>query len=156
MRTNTNLPENLDTCARTAAGRGDSGIRRGARTLAASVLLLAAAACSSMTGGNAGSRVMVVDGSGTPVRGAILVPDDEYPATSRLRNYTDQELAEHGSDAQGLIVAHLEDCLWDSDGCYHFRIIKKGYEDVTMTVSKALFPPVMRVELKSRTGAPSR
>ncbi len=120
-------------------------------TAVAGALALLVGACNSSSGANAGGRIVVVDGSGAPVAGALLIlmPEDENQSSTPL-GHTTAELRELTSDSQGVIHAQLDDCLWDSDGCYHFRVRRYGYDDVTMSVSKDLFPPVLRVELKPR------
>src|ERR1035438_3283762 len=113
---------------------------------AASVALLAlVCACSSATKDNAGGRILVVDAHGAPLPGAFLtlLPETENPS-GRPQAYTTEELKAQTSDAQGMFRVDLEDCLWDSDHNYHFRIRRQGYEDETMSVSTDLFPPVLR------------
>jgi hypothetical protein len=44
----------------------------------------------------------------------------------------------------------MDDCLWPSDDCYHFRVHRSGYEDSTISVSKDLFPPMLKVELTEK------
>jgi hypothetical protein len=119
------------------------------RALFCAALVALVSACSSEPSASAGTRILVVDGSGAPIRGAFLVllPEVEDPS-SRLPKYTSAELGELTSDQQGMIHAELDDCLWDSDRCYHFRIRRGGFEDVEMTVSRDLMPPVLRIEMK--------
>jgi hypothetical protein len=95
---------------------------------------------------------MVVDMHGAPIQGAVLVPEEEYTSNTSP-GYSDKELEALASNAKGIISFHLDDCLWDSDGCYHFRIHRPGFEDVAMSVSKDLFPPVLRIELKAKAPA---
>jgi hypothetical protein len=118
--------------------------------LAVSVAVLAlACACSSPPKDAAGGRIMVVDAHGAPIPGAFLtlLAETEEPASRRV-TYGSAELKAQTSDAQGMIRAELDDCLWESDHSYHFRIRRRGYEDVTMSVSTELFPPVLRVEMR--------
>ena len=116
---------------------------------ACAAALALATACSAPTGDNAGGRIMVVDARGAPLAGAFLsfMPEEENPS-ARPTQYTTREIREHTSDAQGMIRVDLEDCLWDSDHSYHFRVRRGGYEDVTMSVSMDLCPPVLRVEMR--------
>lgn len=122
----------------------------------AAALVLLACACNSDSGSATGGRVTVVDARGAPLAGAflVLVPEDDNGST-RPVSYTSWELRDQTSDAQGVFRASLDDCLWESDGCFHFRVRKDGYEEVAMSVSKDLFPPVLRVELKPREQAPA-
>jgi hypothetical protein len=98
-------------------------------------------------GSEAEARVMLVDVHGVPVQGGVLTPEEEYPpATPRI--YQQDELLARSSDAAGLIHFSLEDCFWKSDECYHIRVHRAGFDDVTMAVSRDLFPPLLRVELR--------
>jgi hypothetical protein len=121
------------------------------RTRLAAALALAAlaCACTSATGDAAGGRIMVVDARGAPLPGAflVLIPEIDGPS-SRHQAYTSSELKAQTADAQGMIHADLDDCLWESDHTYHFRVHLAGYEDATMSVSTELFPPVLRVEMR--------
>ena len=95
----------------------------------------------------------MVDASGVPLQGAVIYPESEYGATQQ--KYSDYELRERSSSAQGVILIDLEDYFWESDGCYHFRFHKSGYEDETMSVSRDLFPAVLRVDMRPRAPAPA-
>jgi hypothetical protein len=123
--------------------------------LAAAALLVLAPGCGSVSAPDTGSRVVVVDGAGTPIKGAVIYPDYEY--SSSQKTYTKDDLEELASDAQGLIHADLDAFLWDKDGCYHFVIRRAGYESATMSVSKDLLPPVLKVVMVARAnpGAPT-
>jgi hypothetical protein len=125
--------------------------------LAAVTAAVLAAACSSTPGEDPRSRVMVVDTLGVPVQGAflILVAENENPS-ARPATYTKAELKAQTTDAQGMIRADLDDCLWESDHSYHFRIRARGFEDLEMTVSKDLFPPLLRVEMRRLGQEPAR
>jgi hypothetical protein len=125
--------------------------------LAAVIAAALAAACSSTSGEDPRSRMMVVDTLGVPVQGAflILVPENENPS-ARPATYTKAELKAQTSDAQGMIRADLDDCLWESDHSYHFRIRARGFEDLEMTVSRDLFPPLLRVEMRRLGQEPVR
>jgi hypothetical protein len=119
------------------------GFRARILAAAAAAMLLLASGCGSVSAPDAGPRVQVVDGAGTPIPGAVIFPDYEY--SSSQRTYTKEVLDELASDAQGFIHADLDDFLWDKDGCYHFVIRRAGYDAATMSVSKDLAPPVLRV-----------
>jgi hypothetical protein len=125
------------------------------RILGALSLLVLLSACNSAPEG-AGGTIVVVDGSGAPIKGAILIPEDEGPSGATPK-YVQEEINARASDAKGVLPADLETCLWD-DGCYHFRIHKAGYEDAAMVVSRELFPPELRIVLKPPSGSsnPSR
>jgi hypothetical protein len=130
----------------------------GMRALLALVLVALAPACSSTPGAAEGGRMAVVDSLGAPVQGAFLyaMPEDENPP-ARPEKYTSAERKARTSDAQGMLRAELDDFLWESDHCYHFRVRRSGFEDVTMSVSRDLFPPVLRIEMKrlaQATGSP--
>jgi hypothetical protein len=119
------------------------------RLAAALALAALACACSSTTGDAAGGRIRVVDSRGNPLPGAFLVLIPEVDsASSRPQAFTSAELKAQTADAQGMIRADLDDCLWDSDHNYHFRVHLAGYEDETMSVSKDLFPPLLTVEMR--------
>lgn len=89
----------------------------------------------------------MIDPSGAPIQGAILIPESENSSAAPSR-YDRDEIMSRVSDAQGGLSAMLDLCLWASDGCYHFRIHRAGYEDAAMVVSKDLFPPVLRIVLR--------
>jgi hypothetical protein len=127
------------------------------RLLAAMLLVVLVSACNSEPEVSARGRVIVVDPSGAPIRGAILVPEPENPSVVPIK-YDRDEIAARASDAQGVLPALLDMCLWDSDGCYHFRVQRSGYEDAAMVVSRDLFPPVLRIVLKpvSSSSKPAR
>jgi hypothetical protein len=55
------------------------------------------------------------------------------------------------SDAQGLVHADLDQYLWESDGCYHFRVRRGGYKNIEMSVSRDLFPQVLKISLEAAT-----
>jgi hypothetical protein len=117
------------------------------RLLAALLILVFVSACNSETDGSARGRIVVVDTSGAPIKGAILIPEPENVSVSPTK-YDREEIERRTSDAQGVLPGMLDMCLWDSDGCYHFHIQKRGYEDASMVVSKDLFPQVLRIVLK--------
>lgn len=116
------------------------------RALAAAALVSLAAACGSVSSPDVNGHILVVDGLGTPIRGAVIYPDYEY-SSSRERHYTRDDLEELSSNAQGMINTDMDDFRWDKDGCYHFRIRRAGYEEATMSVSTDLLPPVLKVVL---------
>jgi hypothetical protein len=127
-------------------GRGYLGRGGVVRALAAAVLVSLATACGSVSSPDVNGHILVVDGLGTPIRGAVIYPDYEY-SSSRERQYTRDDLVELSSNAQGMINTDLDDFRWDKDGCYHFRIRRAGYEEATMSVSTDLLPPVLKVVL---------
>jgi hypothetical protein len=113
------------------------------RAVAAACLLAMAAGCGSLSVPEPAGRILVVDGSGAPLQGAVIFPDYEY--SSSQKTYTREDIDALSSDAQGVIHADLDDYLWDKDGCYHFVIRRAGYDAATMSVSKDLLPPVLKV-----------
>jgi hypothetical protein len=118
-----------------------------ANLLLALVLSLFVSSCTSPN--SIQDRVMVVESHGLPVQGAVLVPtfEDAKDAPPVLDPY---EIRARSSDAHGVFHVDLDDCYWASDGCYHFHISKGGYDDVDMSVSKDLFPPMLKVDLKAK------
>jgi hypothetical protein len=94
-------------------------------------------------------RILLVDGRGAPVPGGIVLPDDAE-TTAKTSRQLQNDAVDLGwiSDAQGIVHADLDQYLWDSDGCYHFRVRRGGYKDVTMSVSKDLFPQVLKISLE--------
>ena len=109
-------------------------------------LLVLLAACSSVSAPKGPGIVVIVDKHGTPLQNGVLVPDEENaPVVPHV--YDNYELAEHASDAKGVFHVDLDDSYWNSDGCYHFKIFRTGYDNFSMTVSKDLFPPVLRITM---------
>jgi hypothetical protein len=112
-------------------------------------LILAALVSSCTSPNSIQGRVMVVDGYGYPVQGAVLAALDEN-GNDTPHAFDEYEIRARSSDAHGIFHVDLEDCFWPSDGSYHFRIQKDGFDDVEMSVSRDLFPPMLRVDLKAR------
>jgi hypothetical protein len=100
-------------------------------------------------------QVLLVDARGTPVQGAFVLPEYENPL-SAPQKYDDDEIKAHTSDEQGSVLVMLDDYYWDSDHCYHFRVRRNGFEDVTMAVSKDLYPAVLKIELDATPRAPRK
>jgi hypothetical protein len=120
------------------------------RSLFAFCVVLILSACSAPSVSKEAGQVLIVDRHGTPIQNGVLMPDDENPPAAP-RVYDKWELKDRASDAQGFFHIDLEDCLWSSDGCYHFRIHRAGYDDFTMSVSKELFPPVLKIVMVEKT-----
>jgi hypothetical protein len=118
-------------------------------TLVPVLLAIFLSACGSMSAGDSKAHILVVDGRGGPIRGALVLPEDETESGSR-HEYTEYEKAERSTDAQGNLRLDLGDYYWASDGCYHFRVTRRGYEAETMAVSKDLFPGVLKVDMRPR------
>jgi hypothetical protein len=119
-----------------------------ARALLGLALAGLLAACSSSPDAGGPSRVRVVDSHGIPIMNATLLADDEFPSGGQ-RVYSQEELNARASDAQGYFHVDLDESLWRGDGFYHFRVHRVGYEDEVMVVSKDLFPPLLRIEMKA-------
>lgn len=104
-------------------------------------------ACASRGGEPEPSRIVVVTPRGATIQGAVLLPEveNERNAPAPL---SPEEIKERTSDAHGQFHVSLEDYLWSSDMCYHFRVVGGGFETVTMAVSKDLFPAVLRIEMR--------
>ena len=117
--------------------------------LALGLLVVLAPACSSMHADKPPGRILLVDGRGAPVQGAIVLPDDAE-TNSKTSRQLQNDAGDLGwiSDAQGIVQADLDQYLWDSDGCYHFHVRRGGYKDVEMSVSKDLFPQVLKISLE--------
>jgi hypothetical protein len=136
-------------------GAPDPRLRAVIGALAAAALLALAPGCGTWSQTEPNAPVLVVDGSGAPVQGAVIYPDYEY--SSGQHQYTKAEVEAMSSDANGRMHVDLDDFLWHRDGCYHFIIKRAGYEDATLSLSKDLAPPVIRVVLVPRsTAAPAQ
>jgi hypothetical protein len=123
--------------------------RNGLLAIAAVAAALLVSACSSLSSSEPQGQVLVVDASGTPLQGAVVLPDPEFPPAESPK-MTDSELKEHSTNAQGMILVYLDDFFWKSDACYHFRVRRGGYEDETMAVSQDLFPAVLKIDMRLR------
>src|ERR1039458_6130413 len=110
--------------------------------------LALATACTSTDTAKAVGRIMLVNGLGNPIPGAIVVPEEQENPRAMARRVSDEDKQAWISDEQGIVHADLEQCFSESDGCYHFRIHRGGFEDVTMAVSRDLFPPLLRINLE--------
>jgi hypothetical protein len=119
------------------------------RVLIAVLLFSLVAGCKTTLTDDQVGRVMAVDRHGTPLQNAVLTPDPENaPVVPYV--YDSEEIKERASDAKGVFHIDMDDCIWGSDGCYHFRVHRAGFEDSTMVVSKDLFPPMLRVEMREK------
>jgi hypothetical protein len=121
-------------------------MKRNLRFLVTTGLLVLLAACGSLTAPTGPGIVVIVDRHGTPLQNGVLVPDYEG-AQEIPHTYDKYELAQRASDANGVFHVDLDDCYWNSDNCYHFKIFRTGYDNFSMTVSKDLFPPVLKVTM---------
>jgi hypothetical protein len=119
--------------------------------LVPAALLACLSGCSVVSGAPPDGHILVVDQSGAPLQGAVIYPENED--SSATPGYFPGELRERTSGAQGTIIVHLEDFLWASDACYHFLISRPGFEDENMTVSRDLFPQVLRVDMRAKVAA---
>jgi hypothetical protein len=124
------------------------------RTLLSVTLAALLSSCNLGAPSKDNPRIVVVDHSGNPVSGAVVLPENEDARDSR-ENLTEYEIAARTSDAAGMIRASLDDYYWESDSCYHFRVRRAGFESFEIAVSKELMPPVLRIELRERS-APAR
>jgi hypothetical protein len=117
------------------------------RLFLALLLVSLVASCKTAPTPDELGRVRVVNRHGEPIPNAVLTPDPESPpAVPHI--YDTDELRERASDGNGVFHIDMDDCIWSSDQNYHFRIHRIGYEDSTITVSKDLFPPMLKVELR--------
>jgi hypothetical protein len=115
-------------------------------------LAVLVSACGSASGGEARGQILIVDAAGAPIKGALVLPDPEFPPAEAPR-LTDSELKERSTNEQGLILVYLEDFYWNADGCYHIRVRRGGYEDETLAVSRDLFPAVLKIDMRLRVPA---
>lgn len=113
--------------------------------IAAGALLALGSGCGSVSTSDSNAHILVVDASGAPLKGAVIFPDYEY--SSSQRQYTKEDVEAFSTNAQGMVDMSLDDFLWDKDECYHFRVQRVGYETDTMSVSKDLLPPLLKVTL---------
>jgi hypothetical protein len=127
------------------------------RLLTSLLLLCLVASCKSVPTPDEIGRVKAVNRHGDPIPLAVLTPDFENPPVVP-HVYDDDELKQRASDANGVFHIDMDDCLWASDQNYHFRIHRAGYEDSVISVSKDLFPPMLKVELREKGSedAPAR
>jgi hypothetical protein len=114
----------------------------------AGVALAAAAGCATNVASDSTGRVVVVDTRGQPVAGALVLPDPEDQSTATAAGPPVDDLKAVTTDAAGSVVLPLGDYYWTEDSCYHFRVVRRGYDPVIMSVSRELWPAVLRVELK--------
>ena len=123
--------------------------RRFLAALALGGLALAAAGgCASNVATGTTGRVMVVDTRGQPIAGALVLPDEEDQSTATAATPPVDDVKSVTTDAAGSVVLPLGDYYWTEDSCYHFRVVRRGYDPVIMSVSRELWPPVLRIELK--------
>ena len=130
-----------------SAGRDRRSPRRRLSSLVPLALAALASACTSAPSPKAAGRITLVDVSGAPIQGALVMPEVEYQNSAPRRD-TQDEFEARVSDVNGVVRAPLEDYFWESDACYHFRIHKDGFEDVTMAVSRDLYPSELRIDLR--------
>jgi hypothetical protein len=119
------------------------------RVLIPATLAMLVSACGSLSNSDAKGHIMVVDGAGLPIKGALVLPDDET-LSGLPHHYTDSEMEGRSTNAQGAVLIYLDDYYWASDGCFHFHVFKNGYEDEAMSVSKDLFPAVLKIDMRPR------
>ncbi len=116
-------------------------------------LALLVSACGSLSSGELRGQILVVDAQGAPLNAALVVPDPEFPPAEAPR-FSDSEIKERSTDAQGMVSVYLDDFFWNSDGCYHIRVRRVGYEDETLAVSRDLFPAVLKIDMRPKSPAP--
>jgi hypothetical protein len=131
-------------------GAREAGTIWAVRALGAAALLALASGCAALSPHEPNAPILVVDASGAPVQGAVAYPDYEY--SSSQHQYTKGDIEALSSDAQGRIHVDIEDFLWNRDACYHFVVRRAGYEDASLSISKELAPPVIKVVLVPRSG----
>ena len=107
------------------------------------------AACSTSPETEDVPRVMIVDIRGSPIRGALVMPDSEDEGMTDPSKLTKEELNRRTSDVQGLIHEDLRVYFWPSEGSLHFVATKEGYEGTTISVSKELFPLPFRIRMEA-------
>ncbi len=126
--------------------------RCGLRAWVPVAVALLVSACGSASVGDVRGQILIVDSLGAPIRGALVLPDPEFPPAEAPR-YTESEIKERSTDAQGMVLVYLDDFYWNSDGCYHIRVRRNGYEEEAMTVSRDLFPSVLKIDMRPRVPA---
>lgn len=107
------------------------------------------AACASGPDKARVAHIMVVDARGAPIPGALVMPELEDDRRADPRKPTSEDLAERTSDAQGIIHADMRLYYWGSDDCFHFVVTREGYEDATFSVSRELFPPMLKIRMEA-------
>lgn len=120
------------------------------RVLVIFALSAMVSACGILGGPPPSGRILVTTESGAPIAGAKLVPDED-PQPGQTRPYDDSPK----TNAQGMVTVYLEDFYWDTDSCYHFRVRRAGYDDVTMAVSKDLMPALLKIKMTAQSPAPA-
>jgi hypothetical protein len=113
-------------------------------------LLALCAGCATGSAPPSVGHILVVDAHGVAVQGALLIADhdeDEPNAASAER----RPEAALMSDFDGMIAVHWDDLLWESDGCYHFHIQRRGFEDTDMTLAPQSPTATVRVVLQRKT-----
>lgn len=118
------------------------------RPVLALCALAAVAGCATNPAVDSTGRVMVVDTRGQPIAGALVLPDEEDQSTATAAALPVSDVKSVTTDAAGAVVLPLGDYYWTEDSCYHFRVVRRGYDSVIMSVSRELWPPVLRIELK--------
>ena len=88
---------------------------------------------------------MVVDIQGAPIKGALVMPESDGDRMSDTEEITPEDRAKRISDAQGLIHADIGLYYWQSDDCFHFVVTKEGYDDTSFSVSRSLFPSLLKI-----------
>jgi hypothetical protein len=115
-------------------------------------LVVLVSSCSSGPAPARVAHIMVTDARGAPLSGALLQPEVEDERFGDNRSPDPQELAERTSDSQGLIYADLQPFYWASDDCIHFVVKRQGYGDASFSVSRDLFPPLIKIRMDALEG----
>lgn len=118
--------------------------------LASLALVVLCAGCATGSAPQSVGHILVVDVHGVAVQGAMLIADRDEDDPSAASGESRRETALM-SDSDGLIAVHLQDLLWESDGCYHFHIQRRGFEEADMTVAPQLATSTLRVVLQRKT-----
>ena len=115
-------------------------------------LTLLVSACASGPGQARVGRIMVVDALGVPLPGALVQPEQEDERYADPRKPDRDELNDRTSDAKGVVYADMKYYYWATDDCFHFNVTKAGYEDATFSVSRELFPAVLKIRREAVAG----
>jgi hypothetical protein len=126
-----------------------ASLMRGLRMLVPVAFAVLVCGCGSLSAGDARGQILVVDTLGAPIKGALVLPDPEFPPAEAPR-LSDSDIKERSTNAQGMILVYLDDFYWNADACYHIRVRSIGYEDETLAVSKDLFPAVLKIDMRPR------
>jgi hypothetical protein len=117
--------------------------------LASLALVALCTGCATGSTPQSVGHILVVDAHGVAVQGALLMADrdEDDPSVAPADGRREEALM---SDSDGLIAVRWEDLRWESDGCYHFHIQRRGFEEADMTVAPQSPTATIRVVLQRK------